>query len=433
MSAEAERWADVAQSSAEALNLAEVCRDPLALLDAARARVGVLNRAGDVAERLRMGEIAIRTGLRAGQPMAAVIGHTWRIGAAYQRVDMASVDDEIAGLAELAATSRLPLARWHELRASASQAAVTGRFDQARSLSDDAREIGPRMLGDPALTGLSYAFGIHLALMRGDRRELLPGTAEELAYAPKLPIVEAKRAQFMLFDGAREHALAVYEHLRPSLREAMAGPRGTGVLENATELIEAFDDREAAEWAHAQWLPWAATAGGAVSAGMFCHGAAARSIGRMAAVIGDLEGAADALRTAVEVNLRLDARPWLAHTWLDLADVLRRRGDAGDHAEAATLTSRATAEARRLDLPGPLARADRLLDRLAVLRRSDDPLSAREREVAGLVALALSNRQIADRLVLSERTVESHVRNILTKYGLTNRTELAAHLLGGLS
>ena len=42
------------------------------------------------------------------------------------------------------------------------------------------------------------------------------------------------------------------------------------------------------------------------------------------------------------------------------------------------------------------------------------------------VSAALTNRQIADRLVLSERTVESHVRNILAKLGVANRTEIAA-------
>jgi DNA-binding NarL/FixJ family response regulator len=58
-----------------------------------------------------------------------------------------------------------------------------------------------------------------------------------------------------------------------------------------------------------------------------------------------------------------------------------------------------------------------------------DPLTDREREIAGLVAEALSNKQIAERLVPSERTVESHVRHILAKLGLANRTELTAHLL----
>jgi DNA-binding CsgD family transcriptional regulator/tetratricopeptide (TPR) repeat protein len=53
-------------------------------------------------------------------------------------------------------------------------------------------------------------------------------------------------------------------------------------------------------------------------------------------------------------------------------------------------------------------------------------LSVREREVAELVAHGLSNKEIAARLHLSVRTVESHVRHMLTKVGLVNRTQLAS-------
>jgi DNA-binding CsgD family transcriptional regulator len=56
-------------------------------------------------------------------------------------------------------------------------------------------------------------------------------------------------------------------------------------------------------------------------------------------------------------------------------------------------------------------------------------LTPREREVAALVAEGLANRDIAGRLYLSKRTVDSHVEHIFGKLGLSSRTELAAWVL----
>jgi DNA-binding NarL/FixJ family response regulator len=53
-------------------------------------------------------------------------------------------------------------------------------------------------------------------------------------------------------------------------------------------------------------------------------------------------------------------------------------------------------------------------------------LSPREAEVAALVAEGLTNRQIAERLVLSERTAQNHVQHILTKLGFATRSQIAA-------
>jgi predicted ATPase/DNA-binding NarL/FixJ family response regulator len=57
--------------------------------------------------------------------------------------------------------------------------------------------------------------------------------------------------------------------------------------------------------------------------------------------------------------------------------------------------------------------------------RSDEGLSAREQEIARLVAEGLTNKEVAAQLQLSVRTVESHVRHALAKLGLANRTQLA--------
>jgi DNA-binding NarL/FixJ family response regulator len=52
-------------------------------------------------------------------------------------------------------------------------------------------------------------------------------------------------------------------------------------------------------------------------------------------------------------------------------------------------------------------------------------LSRREQEVAAAVAEGLTNAEIAERLVLEEGTVANHVRRVLLKLGLGNRTQLA--------
>jgi DNA-binding NarL/FixJ family response regulator len=69
--------------------------------------------------------------------------------------------------------------------------------------------------------------------------------------------------------------------------------------------------------------------------------------------------------------------------------------------------------------------------RLATQRPADDgpSLTDRETEVLRLVAKGLSYKQIAERLVLSHRTVQNHVQNTLTKLQLHNRVELVRYAI----
>src|SRR2546429_8082381 len=58
-------------------------------------------------------------------------------------------------------------------------------------------------------------------------------------------------------------------------------------------------------------------------------------------------------------------------------------------------------------------------------------LTKREREVAGYVAEGLTNRDIADRLVISDRTVETHVEHIRNKLGVRSRAQVATWTVTG--
>lgn len=62
-------------------------------------------------------------------------------------------------------------------------------------------------------------------------------------------------------------------------------------------------------------------------------------------------------------------------------------------------------------------------------RATLDTLTAREHQVLGLLATGLSNREIACRLMISERTARTHVSSILDKLGLRSRTQAALYAM----
>ena len=72
------------------------------------------------------------------------------------------------------------------------------------------------------------------------------------------------------------------------------------------------------------------------------------------------------------------------------------------------------------------------LDRVGRLRREPDapgrsPLTAREAEVLRLITAGLTNRAIADRLGISEKTVARHISNLFVKLGLSSRSAATAY------
>jgi DNA-binding CsgD family transcriptional regulator len=81
------------------------------------------------------------------------------------------------------------------------------------------------------------------------------------------------------------------------------------------------------------------------------------------------------------------------------------------------------AAARALRLAGLCGGATTLAIRAAA---QPLPISSREREIAALIAEGLSNREIADKLTVSVRTVEGHIYRACIKLDISDREELAA-------
>ncbi len=151
-------------------------------------------------------------------------------------------------------------------------------------------------------------------------------------------------------------------------------------------------------------------------------GLAAHHLGWLDAAIADLEHAERACAANGAAGFAIEAQ-------YELAAVLARRSGPGDADRARALLPGAARSAATLGMAPMARRIARLATQLEV---SDDPspLTRREREVAELVAQGLTNREIATRLYTSERTAQNHVQHILTKLGLSNRSQIAVWAAG---
>ena len=114
-----------------------------------------------------------------------------------------------------------------------------------------------------------------------------------------------------------------------------------------------------------------------------------------------------------------------AHTWERIGDLVA----AGDSAAQAADVHRR--EGRRGSALSAAAWARRIARRSGArtpalaLAEAPLPLTAREREIAVLVAQGLSNREVAERLTVSVRTVEGHLYRLGHKLGVSDRAALA--------
>jgi non-specific serine/threonine protein kinase len=144
------------------------------------------------------------------------------------------------------------------------------------------------------------------------------------------------------------------------------------------------------------------------------------SLATLAADQGELEraarlwGAAEALRTALGAPVPLNRRERYGEA---IASLRSRVGDAAF--DAAWSAGRA--------MSGDAAIRYALTSSVDAAREMESAglLSPREREVAALIAAGLTSRDIARRLVISERTADAHADHIRAKLGLRSRTEIA--------
>jgi DNA-binding NarL/FixJ family response regulator len=165
----------------------------------------------------------------------------------------------------------------------------------------------------------------------------------------------------------------------------------------------------------------------------FAGGLALRARARVALDAGDATGAAElALASAAaltELGTRVEAALSRGLAGRALAAAGERERAVAELSEAAAALDRAGAERSRAEAERDLRRLGRHGPARRSGERSDaaglESLSSRELEVARLIVDRRTNAQIASELFISQKTVETHVRNLFFKLSVSSRVDIA--------
>ena len=345
-----------AELSGEAVDIARRVGDASGLGMALVARHWSLWGPGNVKERLQAVNDLLGLAESSGDERLAMQGHRWRMIDLLELGDMDAVDIEIDAYMRIAARRRRLSDDLYVHIYRAMRLLFAGDYDEGEREGLLAARVGERVQD----TNTGNATLLQALMYRRARGKLERLEGPVRYYAERFGTIPGWRcvlAWLLAETGRSDEARELLDGF------AADGFRGlpldgiwlgaiaylaetAAVLGDAThaaalhDLLEPYADRNVA-------IGWAST----------CAGSASRHLGLLADLLGRRDEAIQRLETALAMNERMRARPWVVHTQIALATVLAQA--PADRERAASLFDAALAEARRLGMPRLLADAER--------------------------------------------------------------------------
>ncbi len=352
--------------SREALEIARRLDDPMTLAYALSAFI-TANLAPDTTpKQVPLATELIQVAQQAGDLERAADGHETRAVALIELGDMSRAKGDLAAMATLAEELRQPSHDWFVTAYRALFALLEGEFEGAEDLISEARRMGERAQRWNA----AVSYGLQLYLLRREQGRL----------ADVLELVRVSAAEYPtypLWGCALAHTAAVLGHTDEARRtfQALAADAFANLPFNEEWLVsltflaetaEVLGDTERALVLYDRLRPYGGTV--AVSYAEISTGSVSRYLGILAAMVARWNDAERHFEAALEMNERIGARPWLAHTERDYARMLSARGGVRDGERALELARRALDGYHGLGMDSFAAAAARLRHSLGSTR-----------------------------------------------------------------
>jgi transcriptional regulator with XRE-family HTH domain/tetratricopeptide (TPR) repeat protein len=333
----------------QAVNIARQIDDPLALCDALRITVHIDRRPGSTSERLAAIQELISTARSIGDQERLADGLDLHVYDLLELGQIDLVDQTIETQRQVAHEIKQPFQMHIAAVFQTMRVIMQGEFEKAERLAKEAADISER-IGIAEMDGI---YGTHMFTIRREQgriHEIAPVVKLVVANNPESSAWRPGLALIYSILGQRQECKAVFEALASDgFSFVPQDSLWVATLAFLSEVCAFLEDRDRAAALYDLLLPYdgrTVVVGGAT----VCYGAAARYLGMLARTRLDWDSAEWHFREAMDLDERMGAWPWLAHSHYEYAAMLLGREQANDRERAVVLLNEALIAAQKMGM-----------------------------------------------------------------------------------